>query len=184
VESWTIGKGRLTIKRGDIAKQDTDAVVNAANRRLAPGGGVAGAIHRAAGERLREHCRKLDGCETGEAVLTPGFELPADHIIHTVGPVYGDHPNPEEALRSCYENSLRRAREASIVSLAFPLLSTGAFGYPVEEAARVALDVLAAWLGRGDPPRDLRLILWGEEDDALVRRMARDRFGTPRADDG
>ncbi len=128
--------------KGDITEQDTVVIVNAANKRLAPGGGVAGAIHRAAGPALWEECRKLGGCETGEAKLTRGYRLQAEYVIHTVGPVYSGTPRDSEYLAACYRNSLRLANEKAISSISFPAISTGAFGYPVEEAAKVAITTI------------------------------------------
>jgi O-acetyl-ADP-ribose deacetylase (regulator of RNase III) len=138
-----IGKSFLELIIGDITKQETSAIVNAANKRLAPGGGVAGAIHRAAGPALWEECKKLKGCETGEAKITKGYNLSAPYIIHTVGPIYSDSPEDPEKLASCYMKSLRLAKENNIKSISFPALSTGYFGYPLEEAAKIAIETVA-----------------------------------------
>ncbi len=127
-----------TIK-GDITEQDTDAVVNAANKRLSPGGGVAGAIHSAAGAGLWEECKKIGICETGEAVITKGYKLPAKWVIHTVGPVWANRHEDPQMLYSCYKNSLNVADEHNLRSISFPAISTGAFGYPLEEGAEIAL---------------------------------------------
>ena len=132
--------------KGNITEQDTVAIVNAANKRLAPGGGVAGAIHRAAGQNLWMECRKLGGCETGEAKLTGGYRLKADYVIHTVGPVYSGSSRDREYLAACYWNSLRLAYDNEISSISFPAISTGAFGYPVEEAAKVAVETITTVL--------------------------------------
>ena len=133
----------LTVVRGDIAALEVDAIVNAAKPSLLGGGGVDGAIHRAAGPRLVDHCRTLGGCETGQAKITPGFDLPARWIIHTVGPVWrgGTHGEPEH-LASCYRESLARADEAEAVTVAFPAISTGAYGYPIKLAAAIAVNTV------------------------------------------
>jgi O-acetyl-ADP-ribose deacetylase (regulator of RNase III) len=131
---------RIEIVEGDITRLDVDAIVNAANKMLAPGGGVCGAIHRAAGPKLREACAKLGGCETGEAKITPGFNLPARYVIHTVGPVWGGGEHGEDRLlASCYRNSLVLAADSGLASIAFPAISTGVYGFPPERAARIAL---------------------------------------------
>lgn len=155
-----IGDSRLELIEGDITTQDTEAVVNAANKRLAPGGGVAGAIHSAAGPKLWEECKKLGGCETGEAKITDAYELPASYVIHTVGPVYSGSSEDPKLLASCYRNSLELAEENDIESISFPALSTGVFGYPVEEAAEVALNTIRDFLQGGTKIKLVRFVLY------------------------
>ena len=132
--------------RGDITTLAVDAIVNAANCTLLGGGGVDGAIHRAAGRELLEACRKFGGCRTGEARITPGFKLPAKFVIHTPGPVWhGGRHGEAELLAACYRNSLRLAAEAGCRSVAFPCISTGVYRFPAEQAARIAVATVRAW---------------------------------------
>ena len=142
----------LELIRGDLTKLHVDAVVNAANSRLAPGGGVCGAIFAAAGyEALDRACRAIGGCETGRAVITDGFQLPANHIIHTVGPIWrGGNDNEERLLWSCYRNSLELAKANGCASIAFPLISSGIYGYPKEDALKVAVASIQAFLQEQD----------------------------------
>jgi O-acetyl-ADP-ribose deacetylase (regulator of RNase III) len=142
-------QGRIEIIEGDITALDVDAIVNAANKSLLGGGGVDGAIHRAAGPELREACAALGGCETGEAKITPGFRLKARHVIHTVGPVWGGGERGEDRLlASCYRNALALAAERGLASVAYPAISTGAYGFPPERAALIAVRTVAATLGQ------------------------------------
>jgi O-acetyl-ADP-ribose deacetylase (regulator of RNase III) len=142
---------RVEIFRGDITKLKVDAIVNAANSTLRGGGGVDGAIHRAAGKELLEECKTLDGCKTGEAKITKGYNLPAKNVIHTVGPVWngGDH-NEYELLARCYRNSLNLALENGIKSIAFPAISTGVYSFPLERAAKLAIDEVTKFLNDVD----------------------------------
>jgi O-acetyl-ADP-ribose deacetylase (regulator of RNase III) len=131
---------RIEIIEGDITRLAVDAIVNAANQMLSPGGGVCGAIHRAAGPELAEVCAGLGGCKTGEAKITPGFRLPARYVIHTVGPVWGGGERGEDRLlAACYRNSLALAADHGLATIAFPAISTGTFGFPPDRAARIAL---------------------------------------------
>lgn len=157
-----IGQTKLQFVVGDITRQDTEAVVNAANSQLAPGGGVAGAIHRAAGPKLWEECATLGGCRTGEAKLSKGYNLPNAYVIHTVGPVYGGRKEDPELLRSCYLKSLGLADRHKIKSIAFPALSTGIFGYPLAEAAQVAIDAFREYLSGQTGIALVRMVLYDQ----------------------
>jgi O-acetyl-ADP-ribose deacetylase (regulator of RNase III) len=140
-------KIKLEIHKGDITKLKVDAIVNAANTTLLGGGGVDGAIHRAAGKELLEECKTLGGCKTGEAKITNGYNLPASYVIHTVGPVWnGGKNNEDELLASCYRNSLKLAIENEIKSIAFPAISTGIYRFPLERATKIALDEVTKFL--------------------------------------
>jgi O-acetyl-ADP-ribose deacetylase len=158
-----VGASTLELVEGDITRQDTDAVVNAANAALRPGGGVDGAIHRAGGPGIEAECRRLGGCPTGEARITTGGNLKAKYVIHTVGPVYqdGGHGEPE-LLASCYRESLKLASAQGIKSLAFPSISTGVYGYPLEDAARIALKTVTGYLGHHPEIERVRLVLFGQ----------------------
>jgi O-acetyl-ADP-ribose deacetylase (regulator of RNase III) len=140
---------RIEIIEGDITALDVDAIVNAAKRSLLGGGGVDGAIHRAAGPELKAACAALGGCDTGEAKITPGFRLKARHVIHTVGPVWGGGERGEDRLLArCYRNSLALASERGLASIAYPAISTGAYGFPAERAALIAVRTVSAALGQ------------------------------------
>ncbi len=169
---------RIELQRGDITKLAVDAVVNAANSRLAGGGGVDGAIHRAAGaEQLQAACRQLGGCETGDAKITPGFKLPAQYIIHTVGPVYRDGTRGEpELLASCYRRSLEVARDNHAKTVAFPAISTGVYGYPFDEATEIALQATATFLARNESIEKVTFVFFGQGNyDAAEKIIARMR---------
>lgn len=154
----------FAIVRNDITQMRVDAVVNAANRRLAGGSGVNGAIHKAAGPELDKACAALGGCETGQAKLTPGFALPARYIIHTVGPIWqGGRQGERELLASCYRSCLALAKEQGLESLAFPLISAGVFGYPREQALRVAVETIGAFLLADDGDMSVYLVVYGRE---------------------
>lgn len=161
---------RIRIIEGDITRLRVDAIVNAANESLLGGGGVDGAIHRAAGPELLAECRKLGGCPTGHAKLTGGHRLPARYIIHTVGPVYhGGRQREADQLRSCYNESLCVAAESAIESIAFPCVSTGIYAYPKPEACTIALSAAIEWLSTHDLPREVTFCCFGPEDTSLYR---------------
>lgn len=157
--------------RGDITRQEgIDAVVNAANARLAPGGGVAGAIHRAAGPGLYEECKQLAPIKPGEAVITGGYNLPNRYVIHCLGPVYGVDKPEAEILARCYENALKLAERHEIESIAFPSISTGYFGYPVAEAAEVALQTVFRIAPKLKKVKLVRFVLYSANDLAVYER--------------
>ncbi len=163
---------KIEIVRGDITKVDVDAVVNAANTTLLGGGGVDGAIHRAAGAELLAECRTLGGCEPGKAKITRGYRLPARFVIHTVGPIWrgGKHGEPE-TLADCYRNSLQLAVENGIKTIAFPAISCGAYGYPVEEAAQIAAKTTREFLAKADRLEKVIFVLWGDEIYDAYRQL-------------
>ena len=158
----TINKSILELIEGDITEQETDAIVNAANSSLLGGGGVDGAIHRAGGPNILEECRKLGGCPTGEARITTGGNLKANYVIHMVGPIYsGGKQREAELLASAYKNSLSLASQYKLKSVAFPSISTGAYGYPVNEAAMVALKIVINYFKIHTDIELVRFVLFG-----------------------
>lgn len=168
-------QGTITMLLGDLTTTKADAIVNAANERLLRGGGVCGAIFRAAGGALDEACGEIGYCATGDAVITPGFDLPADYIIHTVGPVWqGGEKNEPALLASCYDKSLALAEKNGLKSIAFPSISTGIFGYPTEKAAKIAVERALAFVE--DHDMDVMWVLFDEKtkaiyDEALAKAM-------------
>src|SRR5947207_14403989 len=158
-----INESIIELTQGDIVAQDVDAIVNAANTSLLGGGGVDGAIHRAAGPDLLAECRTLGGAKTGEAKITGGYRLPARHVIHAVGPRYRDGAHGEaDLLASAYRNSLQRASEAGLESIAFPAISTGIYHYPLEEAAEVSLRTVIDYLREHSGIKLVRFVLWDD----------------------
>ena len=161
---------KIRVCQGDITKLNVDVVVNAANCTLLGGGGVDGAIHRAAGPELLAACRKFNGCPTGEARITPGFRLPARFVIHTPGPVWhGGAHREAELLRNCYENSLKLAMENGCRSIAFPCISTGIYRFPMRNAAQIALDAVMNW--KDERPGEVLFCCFSAEQTELYREL-------------
>ena len=166
---------RIEVLQADITSLDVDAIVNAANRTLLGGGGVDGAIHRAAGPELLEECRKLGGCPTGQARITKGYKLPAKWVIHTVGPVWRDGKHGEdELLAGCYRNSLALAEQNDVRTIAFPSISTGAYGFPMERAARIAVTEIKNVLERNSSIEKVVLVCFGRGAFEVHRQAVRE----------
>jgi O-acetyl-ADP-ribose deacetylase len=172
--------GRIELVRADITTLDVDAIVNAANSSLLGGGGVDGAIHRAAGPQLLEECRTLGGARPGEAKLTAGYELAARHVIHAVGPIWRGGDSDEDAtLESAYRRSLGLATEAALESIAFPSISTGIYGFPLERATRIAHSSARDWLTANELPRLVVFCTFSERDLSVHEAIAEEVFGPP-----
>jgi O-acetyl-ADP-ribose deacetylase len=155
---------RIEIKQGDITTLQVDAIVNAANSSLLGGGGVDGAIHRAAGPGLLAECQTLGGCPTGEARITKGYNLPARYVIHTVGPVYSGKDEDSRLLSLCYHNSLSLAAANNVLSIAFPAISCGVYGYPVDNACRIAMDTTCGFIKNSPSIKKVIFILFSQKD--------------------
>lgn len=168
---------KIETRQGDITKLDVDAIVNAANTSLLGGGGVDGAIHRAAGPGLLAECRSLGGCPTGEARITGGYNLAARYVIHTVGPVYSGKPKDRTLLTACYRNSLMLAAENNVASIAFPAISCGVYGYPIEEACRIAVDTTCNFLKADTPIAKVIFMLFSPGDLKIYQDYIRSLDG-------
>jgi O-acetyl-ADP-ribose deacetylase (regulator of RNase III) len=166
---------RIEVVQGDITKQEVDAIVNAANTTLLGGGGVDGAIHRAAGPKLLEECRNLGGCPTGQAKITNGYHLPAKWVIHTAGPVWqGGGRGESELLASCYRNALSIAEKCFIRTIAFPSISTGAYGFPVERASKIAVSEIAKFLTQNRSIETVRIVCFDKLTYACYEKAVRE----------
>ena len=164
--------GKITLIQGDITKLKVDAIVNAANRSLLGGGGVDGAIHRAAGKQLLVECKTLNGCETGDAKITKAYNLPAKYVIHTVGPVwYGGKSNEEELLASCYRRSLELAVENNIHTIAFPNISTGIYRFPKEKAAKIAIKTVQQFLAVNAKIQEVIFVTFDSDNYQIYQKI-------------
>ncbi len=162
---------KITLVKGDIVKQKADAIVNAANKSLLGGGGVDGAIHQSAGPQLIEECRRLRGCATGQAKITKGYSLPAKHIIHAVGPIFGREGGKEaQLLADCYRNSLILAKRNNIKSIAFPAISTGVYGYPKEAAAKIAVKTVKKFIETDAWFDEIRFVVFSDESYFIYKQ--------------
>ncbi|WP_320113589.1 O-acetyl-ADP-ribose deacetylase [Draconibacterium orientale] len=162
----------IQLHRGDITQLEVDAIVNAANKSLLGGGGVDGAIHRAAGPELLNECRQLNGCETGDAKITKGYNLPAKYVIHTVGPVYnGGRYNEAEKLASCYRRSLEEALQNGVKYIAFPNISTGIYGYPKQEAAKIATQTVKDFFANNQEIETVIFCVFDEENYNIYQKL-------------
>ena len=171
-------KGRIEIVEGDITKQQVDAIVNAANTSLLGGGGVDGAIHRAAGPELLEETKQIGGCPTGEARVSKGYRLPAKYVIHTVGPVWaGGHKDEEKLLAGCYRNSLDAAKGLGIKTMAFPSISTGAYGFPLKRATEIALGETKKFLESDETIEKVVFVCFGESAYNTYQEISKRLFG-------
>ena len=169
----------MEVLTGDITKLDVDVIVNAANESLLGGGGVDGAIHKAAGPELLEKTKTLGGCKTGEAVTTKGYNLPAKFIIHTVGPIYSGEPEDEILLENAYKNSLEEAKKLKVKKIAFPSISTGVYGYPKMEAASIAIKTVKEWLNKNHSDLQVIFCTFSAEDEEIYKEiLGRDSFGS------
>ncbi|MEM3577094.1 MAG: O-acetyl-ADP-ribose deacetylase [Candidatus Bathyarchaeia archaeon] len=183
--SFKIGKTKICLVQGDITEMDTDAIVNAANTTLMGGGGVDGAIHRKGGPKILEECKRIratewpNGLPTGKAVITSGGNLKAKYIIHTVGPIWrgGTHGEPE-LLAEAYRNSLMLAVSKGLKTIAFPSISTGAYGYPIEKACKVALATIKEFVEREDKLEEVVLVLFSKQDFEIYKKAAQEIFGS------
>jgi O-acetyl-ADP-ribose deacetylase (regulator of RNase III) len=161
---------KIELQQGDITRLKVDAIVNAANQSLLGGGGVDGAIHRAAGPQLLAECKTLGGCPTGEARLTRGYNLPAHYVIHTVGPIYSGKASDSQLLSGCYLNSLRLAAKKDLASIAFPAISCGVYGYPIVDACRIAVDTTCGFLGKDSSIQKIIFILFSSGDYGVYEK--------------
>ena len=171
----TYSSERITIHQGDITTLAVDAIVNAANTSLLGGGGVDGAIHRAAGPDLLAECRTLRRCPTGEARLTRGYKLPARYVIHTVGPIYSGSPSDQQLLQSCYEKSLQLAIDNQLSTIAFPAISCGVYGYPIEEAAAIAIDTTMRCINKTHQIKMVTFVLFSRHDFDIYSNFLKPR---------